>query len=269
MKQVALGVAVVFAFCGAAPAQPAATAPPSAAPAATSPPWLDPFCAVTATARQIDTSATPADDPSSNFLRMWIFAEAGNRVDAHVTLISDTEAYDTFLQDVRLTDDGEGLESESLLVALPKAMRVRFVYVDSFAENGGSEISCPSEPWDLSRLKPLRMSPPAPQTRRVAAVFKQVLPPLSCGKIFSNARVLKVIPPVYPLSYFDHERRVEIEIFVDSNGNAIKTSVYKSSGRPEFDNAATVSALRSKYVPPMLLCTPVVGTYLFRADFER
>lgn len=268
MKQVALGVAFVFALC-AAPAQVAATIPPSAAPAATSPPWLDPFCAVTATARQIDTSATPASDPSSNFLRMWIFAETGNRVDAHVTLISDTEAYDAFLQDVRLANDGERLESPSLLVALPKAMSVRFVYVDSFAINGGTETSCPSEPWDLSRGKPLQMPAPAAEVPRVAAVLKQVLPVLPCGKLFSNATVIKAIPPVYPLAYFDHDRSVQIEIFVDSNGNAIKTSVYKSSGRPEFDNAATVSALRSKYSPPMLLCTPVVGTYLFRADFRR
>jgi TonB family protein len=271
MKQLSLGVALLFALCAGAPARPPATtqpAQPSTAPADASL-WLDPFCALYATAQPIYTSPSEPLSPISNVLAVGVFAEAGARADAHVTLLSDTGAYDAFLQDVPLADDGKGLRSHNILVQLPKAMRVRFVYVDSFAVNGGTEASCPSEPFDLSQVKTIRVPPPPAATARVSAVFKQSLPPLPCGKLFTNATIVKPVQPVYPLSYFDHDRSVQIEIFVDSNGNAVKSSVYKSSGLQAFDNAATQAALRSKYAPPMLLCTPVVGKYLFRADFER
>ncbi|HET6276814.1 MAG TPA: energy transducer TonB [Candidatus Cybelea sp.] len=272
MKQLSLGVAFILALCAGAPARPPATtqpAQPSSAAADTSL-WLDPFCALYVTAQPIDTSP-PSEpvSPISNLLAMGVFAEAGARADVHVTLLSDTGAYDAFLQDVPLLDDGKGLRSHNILVQLPKAMHVRFVYVDSFAVDGGTKASCPSEPFDLSPVKTLRVPPPPAAVQRVSAVFKQSLPALPCGKIFSNATILKAVQPVYPLLYFDHDRSVQIEIFVDSNGNAVKTSVYKSSGLQAFDSAATEAALRSKYAPPMLLCTPVVGKYLFRADFAR
>lgn len=272
MKQLSLGVALLFALCAGAPARPPATtqpAPPRAAAADTSL-WLDPFCALYVTAQPIDTSPSSEPlSPTSSFLAVGVFAEAGARADVHVTLLSDAAAYDAFLQNVPLQDDGKGLRSHNILVALPKAMQIRFVYVDSFAVNSGTEANCPSEPFDLSQVKTLRVPQPPASVQRVTAVFKQALPRLPCGKLFSNATVLKPVQPVYPLSYFDHDRSVQIEIFVDSNGNAVKASVYKSSGLQAFDDAATEAALRSKYAAPMLLCTPVVGKYLFRADFER
>ncbi len=117
-------------------------AQPSTAPADASL-WLDPFCALYATAQPIYTSPSEPLSPISNVLAVGVFAEAGARADAHVTLLSDTGAYDAFLQDVPLADDGKGLRSHNILVQLPKAMRVRFVYVDSFAVNGGTEASCP------------------------------------------------------------------------------------------------------------------------------
>ena len=273
MKQLSLGVPLLFALCAGAPARPPATtqpAQPSTAPADASL-WLDPFCALYATAQPIYTSPSEPLSPISNVLAVGVFAEAGARADAHVTLLSDTGAYDAFLQDVPLADDGKGLRSHNILVKLPKAMRVRFVYVDSFAVNGGTEASCPSEPFDLSQVKTIRVPPPPAATARVSAVFKQSLPPLPCGKLFTNATIVKPVQPVYPLSYFDHDRAAcKSEIFVDSNGNAVKSIGLQEQRTPSVhDNAATQAALRSKYAPPMLLCTPVVGKYLFRADFER
>jgi TonB family protein len=87
--------------------------------------------------------------------------------------------------------------------------------------------------------------------------------------MFSTAQVLKPGRVVYPYSFFDHPRTVEVEIYLDSNGHVIKTFIYQSGGDPAFDYEATETAIASTYQPAMLLCSPIVGKYLFRVDFER
>lgn len=264
MKALCFAVALAMALPVGASAQPTASALP------TPPPWLDPFCTVSIGAIQWDTATNSrAVAESSNALIVSVFSQSGNRVDAHVTLLSDSGAYDVALQGLALRGKNFDLFAPEILVELPKTMAIRYAYVDSYALDGRPAVSCPSEPFALPPDPSEQFVAPNSSNPRVAAVFKQPLPGLPCGKMFSQAQVIKAAEPVYPVSFFDHTRTAEVAIFLDSNGNLIKTSIYKSSGLEAMDDAATDAAIRSKFKPAMLLCTPVVSKYLFRAGFER
>lgn len=264
MKTLCFAVALSLALAIGASAQP------TASPLPTPPPWLDPFCSVSIGATQWDTATNSrAVAESSDALIVSVFSQSGSRVDAHVTLLSDGGAYDVTLQGLTLQGKDFDLFSPEILVSLPKPTAIRYAYVDSYVLDGRPAVSCPSEPFALPPDPSERFVAPNSSNPRVAAVFKQTLPPLPCGKMFSRAQVVKAAEPVYPVSFFDHVRTTEVAIFLDSNGNLIKTSIYKSSGLEAMDDAATDAAIRSKFKPAMLLCSPVVSKYLFRADFER
>ncbi|MBV8149711.1 MAG: energy transducer TonB [Candidatus Eremiobacteraeota bacterium] len=50
-------------------------------------------------------------------------------------------------------------------------------------------------------------------------------------------------------------------------GKPSAARIYRSSGDPNVDHAVLAAAEKSKYSPKLANCTPVQGTYLFRADF--
>lgn len=272
LTQRGFAVATILSFvqCGVALADPATRTQPTAAPAASPASVLDPFCPVEVKGSPIATAtdSRPAS-ASSDLLALSLVSQSGPSVDAHVTLLSDTDAYDVPLRNITVDGGKYKYESRVILVKLPKPATIRLVYVDSYAVAGGTEQTCPSDPLDLSHTTPLRLTSPPAQTPRIVATFKQTLPPLPCGKLFTFATVTKPSQPVFPLYWLDHSRTSEIEVFLDSNGTPIKTYIYKSSGIQALDASATLAALRSTYAPEQLLCTPVVGKYLWRADFER
>lgn len=258
-------ISLSLAPWGVASAGPATSTQPTAAPAP-SPAALDPFCPVEVKAAPIDAAvASQVAGAPSELLALRLVSQSGPSIDAHVTLLSDTDAYDVSLRNLIVSGGNYKYESPSLLIALPKTARIRFAYVDSYAVAGGTEQTCPSDPLDLSSAKPMQLSA---QTPRVVATFKQTLPPLPCGKLFTYATIAKPSQPIFPRVHLDHNLTSQIEVFLDSNGNPIKTYVYRSSGVQAFDASATLAALRTAYAPEMLLCAPVVGRYLFRADFE-
>lgn len=259
------------ALIATATAAPSVASQPSPSPSATPPPWLDPFCSVSVAGIQWDVATgARATSGASNALVVELFSQLDQSasVDEHITVLTDTDAYDVQLKGVPFEARATARHFQALLVTLPKEMAVRYVYVDSYVANR-EVVSCPSEP---SRVTPTsgRFITRIPKTAVAVATFRQTIPPLPCGQMYSEAKVLNAVSPIYPRSFSDHawHRSVDVGIFVDSLGHAIKTWIYKSSGDSAFDASATLAAFRSTYQPPMLLCTPIVGEYLFKAVFD-
>lgn len=77
--------------------------------------------------------------------------------------------------------------------------------------------------------------------------------------------------PDYPESANDQglgAQEVLIMVSLDASGSVAAASIYKSSGRPDFDRAAIAAARASTYLPKMKNCKGVPGQYMFRADFN-
>jgi hypothetical protein len=251
---------IALTFFGVAQAAP--SPPPTPEP--------DPFCGASLEAIQWDATRNASSVvPVSDAIVLDLLIQGKASVDAHVTLLSDTDAYDVALHHLPIMRNGAFLVTPEVIATLPKATAIRYAYVDSYAVDGGAEVSCPSEPSDVGKSNPREFNPTRAANPRATATFKQSVPPLPCGKMFSNAQVLKPGPLPYPYSFFDHPRTVEVEVYLDSNGHVVKTSIYKSGGDAAFDNLATRAAILSEYQPALLLCVPVVSKYLFRADFDR
>jgi hypothetical protein len=192
---------------------------------------------------------------------------SGSKLDAHVKLISETDAYDVALTDLALDGKPSVYSTAAIFVTLPKAAAMRYAYVDSYRLDGAPEKSCATEPFDLRSWEALRQAPPtqAPTWPRFAAVLNGPLPPLPCGKTYTDARVTHAFQP--PGINVNKTYTVQIGVFLDSEGHPVDTWIYKSSGISQADALARVSALQSQYMPATFLCTPIVRAYLFRVDF--
>ncbi|HEX4013202.1 MAG TPA: hypothetical protein VHX17_04825 [Candidatus Cybelea sp.] len=218
------------------------------------PAWFDPFCAVSV---QAETTA--------GGLSVVLFSQSANRIDAHLTLIGDDNAYDAFLQQVSLSGSQPALRSRPYLVLLPKAEAIHYAFVDSYAV-GSSTTNCPSEPSEVTSPSAGTPVQRSPSSDRVIASFKQPIGPLKCGKPYEPPKLAGASEPI--ASGVDKPRSSFIMTFVNANGDIVKAYVWQSSGVDALDSAAAVAAERSRYTPGSLLCSPVAGSYLFRADFK-
>jgi hypothetical protein len=227
---------------------------------------LDPFCAESAFAVAWDaTKNEPTPGSTADTLVLWIRSQQPGLLDAHVTIVGDGGAYDAKLQDVLLTGNPTAPTSPPLMVMMPRSANARYVYVDSYSLNGAKEVSCPSEPHDVKAVDADEVHPPYAFMTRFTASFTQALPPLPCGKLSTEASVTHVVQPRGVST--TKTITTEIAVFVDSAGHAVKTFLYKSSGNTIADAQANASAALTQYAPATFLCTPIVGEYLFRADF--
>ena len=241
--------------------------PPSPTPFQLQPPRLDPFCAIQVAAVPWNqASSTPSSDVADSIV-LSLSSPSGSKVDAHVKLISETDAYDVALTDLALDGKPSAHSTAAIFVTLPKATALRYAYVDSYRLDGGSEKICATEPFDLRSWQALRQAPPAqaPTWPRFAAVLNGPLPPLPCGETFTDAKVTHFFQP--PGVNVNKTYTVQVGVFIDSEGHPVDTWIYKSSGISQADALARVSALQSQYMPATFLCTPIVRAYLFRGDF--
>jgi hypothetical protein len=197
-----------------------------------------------------------------------LFSMSGSMVDAHIKLISQTDAYDVALTDLALNGKPPAYSTGAIFVTLPKAAVLGYAYVDSYRLDGGPEKSCATEPYDLRSWEAALQAPPSqpPASPRFAAALIGPLPPLPCGKTYTDARVTHAAqPPGIPVN---KTYTVQVGVFIDSEGQPVDTWIAKSSGIAQADALARASALRSQYAPATFLCTPIVRAYLFRADFS-
>lgn len=181
-------------------------------------------------------------------------------------LFSDTDAYDVPISAQPLSGNEYMHVSTQFLVALPKAMRVRYVYVDSYQLDGGSVVNCPTEAHHFQKGIGQKGPSDIKSTPTFSASYKQALPAPACGNVYTPATVMRAVSPRGIQT--SKMLRVKIAIYINSDGSLAKSYVYKSSGVNYADTLALDAANRSSYVPAKFLCTPIVGEYLFTADFE-
>lgn len=220
------------------------------------------------------SSATdaPSQTATSGNLAAELFTQVGSpgsSLDAHVTLIADDGAYDAALRVDRVDGKPFRLSSWLFLIDFPQARKVLYAYVNSYRLDGGTEVSCPSEPSAVEVSTP---SGPQPLLEmvilpHVTATFLQALPDLPCGKAYVPAEVVRAIDPVVS-GQIPRPYTAQVEIALDSTGRLVKAWIYKSTGVPYFDSLALAAAQSAQYSPAQFLCVPIVSKYLFRADFQ-
>ncbi|MGB6521147.1 MAG: hypothetical protein WBE83_05180, partial [Candidatus Cybelea sp.] len=138
--------ACVLANTTLAFAQPS---PPSAVPSQIEEPRLDPFCAIHVVGVPWNqASGTPSRGDADSIV-LSLSSLSGSKLDAHVKLISQTDAYDVALTDLSLDGRPTAHSTAALFVTLPKPAALRYAYVDSYRLDGGLEKSCATEPFDL------------------------------------------------------------------------------------------------------------------------
>ena len=270
LPRLALAFALLCILFSAGPCL-AQTAPQ---PAPTDPPWLSPFCDVSARVVAGGASAAePANGAAPSSYWVLLDAQSGSTVDAHVTLVGDTDAYDVAIVKTAIAGEPFKKHSNWLLVNMPKPVAIHYAYVDSYAIDTGTPMSCPSVVRHVGDLTAsagsTAIAGPAVTSNApaaFAAAYLQALPKLPCGKVFQEATVTH---PANPGGFNTGKRlSATIAVFLDSLGHPIKTYVYGPSGSDVADFRALASAQATKYSPATFLCTPVVGEYLFRVDFE-
>lgn len=239
---------------------------PSAAASQIEQPRLDPFCALHVVGVPWSQASGPSRGVADSIV-LWLRSPSGATVDAHVKLISQTDAYDVALTDLALYTRLSERSTAAVFVTLPKAAELRYAYVDSYRFDGGPEKSCATEPYDLRSWQTWHQAPPAqpPASPRSAAVLIGPLPPLPCGKAYTDAQVKRAFQPSG--LNVNKTYTVQVGVVIDSEGHPVDTWIYKSSGLETADALARASALRSEYAPATFLCTPIVHEYLFRVDF--
>lgn len=264
MRRALVALALMLAALGrAAAAQSVPTVQATATPG-----WPDPFCDVTAYAVPWDATAGPATTDGSA-VRVRLYAARGTAIDADVVLVTRDAAYRVKLHDLALSLPRSVRVTAPLLLALPKPGIVRYLFVDTISLDGTTQVQCPTDvdivrPFVPSVAEP-RLDPPSAS---FVATLDQKLPPLTCAKPYTDARVVHAYWPQIGF-YGNGQREAEIEVFVDSDGHVVNTKIWKSSGVAGIDETARAAAVMSTYAPATFLCTPVVGSYLFALTYEN
>jgi hypothetical protein len=242
--------------------------PTSAMPSQNEGPKPDRFCAIHVTGVPWNQALAAPSSSVADSMVLSLFSMSGSEVDAHVKLISQSDAYDVALTDLALDGRPSAHSTGPIFVTLPKAADLRYAYVDSYRLDDGPESSCATEPFDLRSWETALRAPPSgpPTSPRFAAVLIGPLPPLPCGKTYTDAKVTRAVQP--PGIQVNKTYTVQVGVFIDSEGHPVDTWIAKSSGISQADALARASALLSQYAPATFLCTPIVHAYLFRVDFD-
>jgi hypothetical protein len=249
-------VVASFVSSGAALAQ--VTVPNVKAP---NPPEQDPFCPVSV------VMASASSDTLVGRLRA-----SGDSLSAHIIVFSDTNAYTIDVPALPLSSPGPGSlkSTPQFAVTFSKAIDPRFAYVDTYRLNGSREYTCPTEPVEFDAGAPASVGLSATVAAGApgySAASEQPLPSLPCG----SARTLATIRMAFSPGGFDRSMSsasTRILVYVGASGQMEKAIVLDSSGSKIDDDATMEAARRSTYAPAQFYCTPVVGTYLFEADFK-
>jgi TonB family protein len=96
-------------------------------------------------------------------------------------------------------------------------------------------------------------------------------PAPACANPNAEAHVIDTVAPEYPDSARDLQLgdvTVMVEVTLGLQGQVIDAKVTQSSNDAAIDQAALRSARESTYAPKIVGCSPVSGSYLFRADFS-
>lgn len=224
----------------------------------------NPFCDVIAAAAPLpDVIASVSLTPGNSRYALELHARAGVTLAAHVTFVSDTDAYDAAVPVANLSGPAEDRELTTVVVALPSPDRAGFFFVDSYSVDRGASVTCPS--YVLPVGEPLASQESGATV--VAATHLQSLGKLPCGQVY---RAIGFGEDFGSLTgqYGNRPHSVRYHAYVDSNGRALREVLLQSSGVPGVDAAALGDIQIYAFKPAQFLCTPVVGEVVIEMDYN-
>ncbi len=229
----------------------------------------------------------PKTATSESAMRVVLYAASGSRATALVTFITNDSAYQATIAGMALHGQaGAGdRESDPVLVTFDRPVDVQYAYVDSYAADGASLVSCPSfvnqvypygaAPRPNSAVPSLhvvaRSTVPTMPRRyaMIGATLLQSLPSLSCGTVYTPSRM--ALRPQSDWSVQDEMASYSsgrggtsalVAIYLDSTGKPVDTQLVQSSGNHITDTEALDQAKTQTYSPAQFLCTPVVSVLI-------
>jgi hypothetical protein len=205
----------------------------------------NPFCRVLA-------RVAPAPDGSSYALAL--FAAGGTALDAHVTLVGDTDAYDAHAGSLALNGPPDDRQSPAMLLKLPDNAPIRYFFVDSYTLDGKS-VTCPSYVFSV-RNGALDVMAGAPT---IEASHLARLGSLTCGRVYMPPQMHGDLQSAVG-DYGGEPLTVTARAYIDSNGYSIREEIVQSSGVAGLDSYMLGAVGVHQFTPAHFLCVPVVGT---------
>lgn len=205
----------------------------------------NPFCQVL---------ARVGPTPGGSGYALALFAAEGTALDAHVTLVSDTDAYDAHIGALALNGPPDSRQSPAMLLKLPNNATPKFFFVDSYTLDG-SFVTCPSYvfPIDDRVLDVIAGAP------TVEAAHLQALGSLTCGHVYTPPQLHGDLQGAVG-AYGGRPLAVTARAYVDSNGHSIREEIVQSSGVGGLDGYMLGAVGGHEFTPARFLCVPVVGT---------
>jgi TonB family protein len=214
----------------------------------------NPFCSAIA-------AVAPLRDGSGYALD--VAASSGTTIAAHVTLVSASAAYDAHLPDTNLSGPVGDRRSEPVVVKLPSSDALKYVFLDSYAIDRGTSVTCPSYVFPVGEA----ISGAAGDATVLSATPLQTLGHLTCGAMYQEPSAPGDAGGLIG-RYGNRPLSVELRVYVDSGGRAIRQQVLSSSGVEGVDAAALGIVTQQQYRPAKFLCTPVVGELRIRLEYQ-
>jgi hypothetical protein len=192
-----------------------------------------------------------------------LFTRNGTTVQAHVTLVSDTDAYDAHVPDSNLFGGAYDRQAGPFVIKLPVSAKIEYYFVDSYALDGAQAAVCPSYVFPVAAAAV--QTPPTAATA-VTPTHLQALGKLACGQTYQPVATRRDAGGI--IGHFGNKPvSVELRVYVDSRGRALDEQIVESSGILGVDSAALGNAQLQAFVPAQFLCTPVVGEISLRMDY--
>jgi hypothetical protein len=218
--------------------------------------YENPFCQVVAFVAPLPAIvASTAPVGGDTRYALALFASAGTKLAAHVTLVSDTDAYDVTVPAGALADSSGGRSLGPVIVTLPAPDTVTYFFVDSYALDSGAGVTCPSYVFPVGQA----LSGAPAGAPSIVAQHLQKIGPLKCGRAYLPPQMHGDLEsPVG--AYGGRPVTAVTRAYIDSNGYAIRQQIVQSSGVDGIDKYLLGAVGVHQFSPAQFLCVPVVGT---------
>ena len=97
--------------------------------------YENPFCKVVANVMPVTGRAAYA---------VAVYTASGTLIDAHVTLVGETDAFDAHVVSAPLSGPADNRQSAPILVTLPTGQSASYFFVDSYSIDNAQPVTCPS-----------------------------------------------------------------------------------------------------------------------------
>jgi hypothetical protein len=231
---------------------------PASAADAPAGPWKydNPFCQVVAWVVPIpDVVASIVPIAGESRYELGLYAPGGTTLGAHVTLVSDTDAYDAAVPAGNLLGPVDDRRLEPVIIALPVPDKINYFFVDSYVLDRGASVTCPSYVFPVGDAT--SDAPAGVQT--IAAQHLQAIGPLKCGHAYVPPKLHGDLESPVGV-YGGRPLTVVARAYIDSNGYSIKEEIVRSSGVDGMDKYILGAVGVHQFAPAQFLCVPVVGT---------